>query len=234
MATTIIDKTAVRAWLLQDGYIFHERLYILAASPLLPALINTLLGNINDNHVHNINYLAVGFHGLLTLATQTHTTPSNILLTRPWKRDTPLTAAVTFFDNMGCHCMTVKDVAVTINSSTRICSISPYELNGIDFMFGEMLYLTTSPTYQVPFAICHKILSYIIPNKNNKVQGCEGPLLSREHIHFNASIPKMTTSTTGYTATSAPSRVLLQIHRQQQPRQPHVHGSPPWRPKHPH
>jgi hypothetical protein len=32
---------------------------------------------------------------------------------------------VTFFDNMGCHCMTVNDVAIDINAIDRLHSISP-------------------------------------------------------------------------------------------------------------
>lgn len=79
LAATIVHKTAAQAWSLDSNYIFFDkRLYILAALPLLPNLIDAL---ISDNRQHNLNYLAVGIHGLPTLATQRHTTPSSILLT---------------------------------------------------------------------------------------------------------------------------------------------------------
>jgi hypothetical protein len=43
-ATSIINKQAAQAWSLDAGYIFFdERLYVPAASPLLLALIDTLI-----------------------------------------------------------------------------------------------------------------------------------------------------------------------------------------------
>jgi hypothetical protein len=53
--------------LLEAGYIFfNKHLYIPVASHLLPALIDAL---ISGGHVHNLNYLAVGFHTLPMSAT---------------------------------------------------------------------------------------------------------------------------------------------------------------------
>lgn len=83
--------------------------------------------------------------------------------------------AFTFFDSMGCRYMTINDVAITINTNTRLHSLLLYELNGIDFMFGEMLYLATSLAHHVPSAISCKISSYILPNTNNNISGFEGP-----------------------------------------------------------
>lgn len=82
--------------------------------------------------------------------------------------------------------MVIKDVTTNIDASNRLHSISPYDLNVIDFMFGEMLYLMTSLAYHVPSAIYHKIPSYILPNTNNKVQGFEGPLHPKEKFHIDA------------------------------------------------
>ena len=92
----------------------------------------------------------------------------SILLTHPWQSGSPLWATVTFFDNMGCCCMTIINVAIDINANGHLQSISPYDLNGVNFIFGEMLYLTTTLAYHVPSpTICHKIPSYILPNASN-------------------------------------------------------------------
>jgi hypothetical protein len=191
IATSVINKRAAQAWTIYTGYIFFDRrLYIPAASPLLLALIDAL---ISGGRVHNLNHLEVGFHTLPMSATQTYNLPSSILLTRPWNRGTPLMAAVTFFDNMGCRCMTVIDVAIDINANDHLQSISPYDLNGVDFIFGEMLYLTTTLAYHVPSpTICRKIPSYILPNASNKVWGFEEPPYPKEHFHIDASISKAT------------------------------------------
>jgi hypothetical protein len=147
--------------MIDASYIFSDRrLYIPAASPLLLALIDSL---ISGGRVNNLNHLAVGFHTLPTSATQTYRLPSSILLTCPWKRGTPLMVTVTFFDNMGCHYMTVNDVTIDINASGRLYSISTYELNVVDFIFGQLyMYLllsaarspaTSSPTQTTRYGV---------------------------------------------------------------------------------
>jgi hypothetical protein len=138
IAISVNDKKAVRTWTTNTGYIFSDRcLYILATKPILQALIDTL---IYGGRIDNLNHMAMGFHTLPMLATQTYNLPSSVLLTYPWKRGTPLMVVVTFFDNMGCCCMTINDITIDINANDRLHLISPYNLNDVYFMFGEMLY----------------------------------------------------------------------------------------------
>ena len=40
-----------------------------------------------------------------------------------------------------CRCMTVNDVAINMNTSNGLHSIFPCDLNGVDVLFGKMLYL---------------------------------------------------------------------------------------------
>ena len=115
--------------MINTDYIFFDRcLCKSAASPLLLVLIDAL---ISGEHVQNLNHLAVGFHTLPTSIAQAYILPSSILLTHPWKRGAPLIVMVTFFDNIGYRCMTASNVAIDINVSDRLHSISPYDLNGI-------------------------------------------------------------------------------------------------------
>ena len=77
-------------------------------------------------------------------------------------------SSILLANNMGCLCKVVNDVTKNIDASKLLESISPYDLNSIDFMFGEMLYLTTSIAYYV-LVVSTAQDCYILPNVKNKV-----------------------------------------------------------------
>jgi hypothetical protein len=101
---------------------------------------------------------------------------------------------ITFLNNKGCRCLTITNVVIDIDTNVNNYRhlISPYDLNGIDFMFSEMLYLTTMPTIHEPSTICLKIPSFILLNANNKEWGFEQPPQGLDHFHLDAGIARAT------------------------------------------
>jgi hypothetical protein len=64
--------------------------------------------------------------------------------------------------------MAVNDVIININASNRCYLILLYDLNNIDFMLGEMLYLTTMPAIHVTSTICRKYLGTSTPTRTTR------------------------------------------------------------------
>ena len=107
----IVDGVAAQAWSLDQGLIFFDgRLYLLAASSLLPNLLQVLRRGSSANK----ELLALGAHPP-SMRGQHNGVPTSILLGCPWMQGCPITSAmVVFLDNVSRQLVHIDSVHIAL------------------------------------------------------------------------------------------------------------------------
>jgi hypothetical protein len=127
--------------------------------------------------MENLNLLILGFHITPMMVANIYASPTSMLMARACHKDIVPSVTVIFFDALDRQFLYVENSYIGMHRDLRHPHLSPKDFNEGEFMFGNMLHLTMTPSTHIMSTIFHRMTGYILPNIENQIyiHGFERP-----------------------------------------------------------
>ena len=134
----------------------------------------------------NMMLLALGLHPPPTTLDH-NTSPSAILLGRPWSQGVVSSTTIVFLDDLDRQLLHIGNIHTSPRYNSDQLNLSPNVFNSGEFMFSDMLDLTMTPSTHTTSTICRRLPGYILPNVDNRLHTFASPPRTRKQLYLEVA-----------------------------------------------